>query len=389
MLSHTFYFYRRHLMTSKERVLTAINHEEPDKVPIDSWIAPEVAEKLIQLLDVDTSGDSFALAKRLGNDLLYRAVGFCEGFGTIYDDSKKIDENLWEDALGIKWRKQDQEYGSYCEMVEHPLADIRNWDSYVWPDPLTISKEGLEENRRLIERDGKEYGIIGAVACTMLEGAWYLRGLENFLMDLVDNLDFVEELLDNAMEHSLILSRELLKMGVDIIWWGDDFSMDAGPLLNPELFHRLLVPRYAYMVQEAKKIDKNVKIAFHSDGKIEWALDGLIEAGIDIINPLQPDVNDSQAVKKRYGDKLTIWGNVDTRHIMSHGSVTDVIEEVKNVIDTLSPGGGHLFCSNHTIQSTPRALENTIAYYWAAHNFRDYPINIGAGSKTAKVTRVV
>ena len=70
----------------------------------------------------------------------------------------------------------------------------------------------------------------------MVEGAWYLRGLENFLMDLVENIDFVEELLDKCMEHSLALSRELLKMGVDIIWWGDDFSMDAGPLLSPELF---------------------------------------------------------------------------------------------------------------------------------------------------------
>ena len=376
-------------MTSKERVQAAINHEEPDKVPLDSWIAPEVAEKLIKLLDVDTSNDSFALAKRLGNDFLYRAVGFCEGFGTIYDDSKKIDDNLYEDAFGIKWSRQQQEYGSYCEMVSHPLEKLKDWDSYKWPDPLMISKEGLEENRQLIQQDGKEYGIIGAVACTMLEGAWYLRGLENFLMDMIENIDFVEELLDNTMEHSLKLSRELLKMGVDIIWWGDDFSMDAGPLLSPELFNKLLVPRYAYMVQEARKIDKNVKIAFHSDGNIEWALDGLIEAGVEIINPLQPDVNDYRAVKKRYGDKLTVWGNVDTRRVMSYGSAEDVVNEVKKVISILSPGGGHLLCSNHTIQSTPRALENTIAFYWAAQSFRNYPINITAETRDVKVTRIV
>ena len=376
-------------MNSKERVLTAINHEEPDKVPLDSWIAPEVAEKLITLLNVDTSDDSFALAKRLGNDFLYRAVGFCEGFGTIYDDSKRIGENLYQDALGITWKKQDQEYGSYCEMVSHPLENIKDWDSYKWPDPLEISKDGLEENRKLIERDGQDYGIIGAVACTMLEGAWYLRGLENFLLDLIENLDFVEELLDNAMEHSLTLSRELLKMGVDIIWWGDDFSMETGPLVSPELFEKLLAPRYAQMVQEARKIDKNVKIAFHSDGNIEWALDRLIEAGVEIINPLQPDVNDYQAVKQRYGDKLTVWGNVDTRRVMSHGTAEDVVNEVKKVISVLSPGGGHLLCSNHTIQSTPRALENTIAFYWAAHSFRNYPISVAAETKDVKVTRVV
>ncbi len=373
-------------MTHKERVIMAINHEEPDMVPIDSWLAPEVAEELIKLLNVDTTGDSFALAKRLGNDFLYRAVGFCEGFGTVYDDSKKIGENLYQDDFGIQWKRQFQQYGSYCEMAKHPLADMKAYNSYAWPDPLKVSKTGLEENKQLISRDGKEYGIIGAVACTMFEGAWYLRGLENFLMDLVFNKDFAAELLDKCMNHSLTLSKELVKMGVDIMWWGDDFSMDAGPLISPALFKELLVPRYAYMISEIRKIDKNVKFAFHSDGRIEWALDDLVAVGYDIINPLQPDVNDVAAVKKRYGKKLTVWGNVDTRRIMSHGSILD---EVKNVIRTLSPGGGHLFCSNHTIQATPRAVENTIAFYWAANQFRHYPIRIDGTAESAKVTRVV
>lgn len=376
-------------MTSKERIIAAINHQEADKVPIDSWMAPEVAEELVKILEVNTEDDSFALAKRLGNDVLYRAVGFCEGFGTVYDDTKKIGDNLFKDDFGIKWSRKFQQHGSYCEMVEHPLSDIKSWDSFKWPDPLKASKKGLEENKQLIAKNGIEYGIIGAVACTMLEGAWYLRGLENFLMDLIERPEFVEELLNRTMEHSLTLSRELLKMGVDIIWWGDDFSMDAGPLLSPTLFKKMLVPRYAHMVAEAKKIDKNVKIAFHSDGKIEWALDGLLDAGIDIINPLQPDVNDVAAVKKRYGKKLTVWGNVDTRRVMSYGSVSDVINEVKHVIETLSPGGGHIFCSNHTIQATPRAVENTIAFYWAVKEFRKYPIGIGKYKSGGKITRVV
>jgi len=376
-------------MTSKERVLMAINHQEPDKVPLDSWMAPEVADKLIKLLNVDTSQDPFALAKRLGNDFLYRAVGFCEGFSTIYDEAKKIGDNLYRDDFGIKWSYKHQEHGGYCEMVEHPLADLHNYSRFKWPDPLQVSRVGLEENRRLIERDGKEYGIIGAVACSMLEGAWYLRGLENLLMDLAGNLDFVEELLERTMQHSLALSRELVKMGVDILWWGDDFSVETGPVMQPELFRRLLKSRYARAFGELRGLNKNVKIAFHCDGKVEWALDDLVEAGVDIINPLQPDVNDVAAVKKRYRKSLTVWGNVDTRNVMSKGSAQEVVEEVKSVIRTLSPGGGHLLSSNHTIQATPRAVENTIAFYWAAHMFRSYPIRIEALSEEARTTRVV
>lgn len=380
---------RRIIMNSKERVQTAINHEEPDKVPLDSWLAPEVADELVRILNIDTANDPFALGKQLGNDFFYRAVGFCEGFSTIYDETKKIDDNLYRDDFGIKWSYKQQNYGGYCEMVEHPLADVKDYDTFVWPNPLEVSKTGLEENRVLIQRNGKEYGIIGAVACSMLEGAWYLRGLQNLLLDLASNLDFVEELLDHTMHHSLMLSIELARMGVDILWWGDDFSVESGPLLQPELFRRLLKPRYAKAFEEIRKIDKNIKIAFHCDGKVEWALDDLVEVGVDIINPLQPDVNDSEAVKKRYRKKLSVWGNVDTRTVMSLGSVTDVVNEVKHVIRTLSPGGGHLLSSNHTIQATPRAVENTIAFYWAANTMRGYPIRLGKSETKSRTTRVV
>lgn len=117
-------------MTSKERVLMTVNHQEPDKVPLDGWLAPEVADRLIKMLNVDTTKDPFALAKRLGHDFLYRAVGFCEGFSTIYDENKKIGENLYRDDFGIKWGYKSQEHGGYCEMVEHPLADLRSYDRF-------------------------------------------------------------------------------------------------------------------------------------------------------------------------------------------------------------------------------------------------------------------
>lgn len=376
-------------MTSKERVLMAINHEEPDKVPLDSWMAPEVADELVKILNVDTGKDPFALGKRLGNDFFYRAVGFCEGFSTMYDETKKIGENLYQDDFGIQWSYKRQQHGGYCEMVRHPLADRQAYASFTWPDPLAVSRAGLEENRALIARDGKDYGIIGAVACSMLEGAWYLRGLDNLLMDIASEPEFVEDLLDHTMNHSLVLSRELVRMGVDILWWGDDFSVESGPIMSPPLFRRMLKPRYATVFKELRSINPRVKIAFHCDGKVEWALDDLVEAGVDILNPLQPDANDVAAVKKRYGKKLSFWGNVDTRHVMSAGTATQVVEEVKDVIRTLSPGGGHLLSSNHTIQATPRAVENTIAFYWAAHAFRDYPIRLQPVGETKHATRVV
>ena len=363
-------------MTPRERVLTTLNHEEPDRVPIDSWMAPEVANQMVKALGVDVTEDRFAMAKALGHDMLYASLGICDAYNSIYKEERRIGENLYQDPWGIKWRKVEQAYGCYCEFAEHPLADINDYATYQWPDPMTVEESGLKMFEELIATCGQEYAILGGVPCTILEAAWYLRGLESFLMDLYENRDFVIELLDKAMEYHLEISKKLVEMGVDIIWWGDDIAGESGSLLNPELYREIIKPRHAYMVQEVKKINRDVKIAFHSDGKIDWALDDMVEIGIDILNPLQPDVNDSIAIKKRYEDKLVFWGNVDTRNVMSNGTCAEVVEEVKSVIETLGPGGGLILATNHTIQATPRAFDNTLAYYWAAEKFRDYPINI-------------
>ena len=162
-------------------------------------------------------------------------------------------------------------------------------------------------------------------------------------------------------------------------------ELNIQSLFVPEVIDETLYLRGT----DDKEDQKIVIVQGPTKEQIVNSLDALVEAGVQIINPLQPDVNDSGAVKKRYGDRLSVWGNVDTRKIMSYGSAEDVVREVKQVISTLSPGGGHLLCSTHTIQSTPRALENTFAYYWAAHTFRSYPIRISDESQHAKVTRVV
>lgn len=363
-------------MNSKERILTTLNHEEPDKVPIDSWMAPEVAEEIIKGLNLDIEKDPFALSKALGNDLLYATLGFCDGFSSIFKEDRKIGENLYQDQFGIKWKKHSQQYGGYCEFVEHPLADIKNYENYKLPDPFKVHVNEFKQYEDLLKNEGKEYAILGGCACTMFEAAWYLRGLENFLTDLYLNKDFATELLDITMEYSLAISKKLVEMGVDIIWWGDDVSNERGPYINPVLFRELIKPRYAYMVDEVRKINKDVYIAFHCDGKVDWVIEDFIDVGFNILNPLQPDVNDISEIKKKYGKKLTFWGNVDTRKILNFGNFVDVAEEVRKVIEVLSPGGGHILCTNHTIQASPRAVDNTVAYYWTAKHFRNYPINV-------------
>jgi uroporphyrinogen decarboxylase len=362
-------------MNSKERVLTALNHEEPDRVPLDVWLPPNAGRQLHTMLAMEGEAEKHGMVKRLGHDLLKSPMtGVCEGFGSINHPERQIGPNLYRDKFGIEWRKADHDYGSYCEFAAHPLADLAAYDDYPWPDPLVAEREAIEGCRELVATEGDSYAIMGSIPCTIFESAWYLRGLEAFLMDIAANRDFAEELLERSMRYGLAVSKELVRAGVDILWWGDDIAHENGPMIRPADFRDLIKSRYAIMVQEVRQINKDVKIAFHTDGKVGWALDDLVEIGIDMLNPLQPDVNDSETIKRRYGDRLSFWGNVDTRTVMSRGSVEDVVAEVRKVLRTLSPGGGHIFCSNHGIQDTPRALDNVLAFYWAFEKFSRYPI---------------
>jgi uroporphyrinogen decarboxylase len=364
-------------MKPKERVLATINHEEPDQVPLDVWLPGGVSRELATLLGVAGAADPHALPKRLGHDLLKSpTAGVCEGFESTDHPERRIGDNLYQDKFGIQWRRARHEYVSYCEFAAHPLADRAAYDRYRWPDPLAAERPALEGCAKLIAGEGRDYAIMGSIPCTIFEAAWYLRGLENLLADLALQRDFAEELFEQAMCYALAISKKMTALGVDILWWGDDVSHERGPMMKPSDFRTMIKPRYAYMVQEVRKVNKDVKIAFHSDGKIEWLLDDLAEIGFDVINPLQPDANDVPGIKKRYGQRFTFWGNVDTRAVLSRGSVTDVVEEVKRVLRVLAPGGGHIFYSNHGIQDGARALENVLALYWAFNQFNKYPLHL-------------
>ena len=364
-------------MNSKERILTTINHEEPDRVPLDAWLAPGLTDNLKQLFGLTAADGDWALPKRLGHDLLKSSMaGVCDGFSSTDHEERRIGDNLYQDKFGIQWRLKKHDYVSYCEFARHPLADPADYDAYRWPDPSTSEQQVLQECERLVARDGRDYAIMGSIPCTIFECAWYLRGLENLFMDLALRRDFAEELFERAAQYALVVSRRMAEVGVDIVWWGDDVSHELGPMMKPSDFRTLIKPRYAALVQEVHRVNKDVKTAFHSDGKIEWMLDDLADIGFDIINPLQPDANDVAAVKKRYGKRFTFWGNVDTRGVMSHGTAADVVAEVKHVLRTLAPGGGHIFCSNHTIQDTAGVLDRTLAYYWAFQQFNRYPLSV-------------
>ena len=325
--------------------MRAVGHQETDRPPIFADFTPETAAKLEKRFGLKEP----ELGIYLGNDMIVIPVGISTSF-------EQAQKGTYVCEWGIKWQK----VGLYTEMIEHPLGDDRAFNSYKPPNPFRSSI--YEEAGRIIKKYGDDYAIVGAIPCTIFEASWYLRGLDKFMVDLLTDKVFVNDLMDTVMHYHFVAGKRLIGMGVDIIWTGDDVGMQTGMLISPDLWREFLKPRYRYLFHEFKGMNPDIKIAYHSDGNIEPIIPELIEIGLDILNPIQPKCMDPVAIKERYGERLTLWGTLDEQEILPFWRPEGVREETKRLKKALGRGGGLILGPTHHVQDdTP--IENLLAFY--------------------------
>jgi uroporphyrinogen decarboxylase len=358
-------------MKHKERFLAAVNHEEPDRVPIDVWYTPEMTERVLDesaglVVELHRS-ESCPLAVALGHDAIKTTIGPCTGFYLS-------DSEYYTDEWGIGWKRV--RYGKDCyytEPFDHPLASAERLDDYEIPDFSDESRYG--EVKQLIQQYGDEYVIIAEVACTLFELSWYLRGYQTVLMDLVKNKEFMHEYLAKLKQWIQIAGAKLVRMGVDVIFLGDDFGMQDRMIISPAAFREFFKPIYAELFSEFRKINPEIKIAFHTDGNVEAIIPDFIEIGLDILNPVQPQSMDPAKLKRQFGDRLTFWGTLDNQYTIPFGSPQEVADEVRTRLRTVAPRGGLIIGPAHNVQpNTP--IENLRALYRTVREEGAYPIRL-------------
>jgi uroporphyrinogen decarboxylase len=355
-------------MTSKERVRIALAHEEPDRVPIDFWMTPEVESRQLRRAGMT---DPFEMRVAAGHDLLMTSVGMVSSFYLSR-------ERRYVDPWGITFENvpHPDGTGSYTEIVGHPLAgDDSLLASYRSPDPEEPRQ--YEAVASLIRRWGDTHCIVGGVHCSVFEGPWYLRGMERFLEDMLVNKDYAHELIDKVAAYYLIAGLKLARMGCDVLLAGDDVGMQDRMLISPSLWREFVKPRYGRLFDAYRSVKPDLRIAVHICGFIEPIIDDLIEVGVDILNPVQPLAMDPGRLKRRYGDRLAFWGAVDDQKALPLGTPREVEEEVRLRLRQLGPGGGYILCPSHSVQPmTP--MENVDAFYRAAGEYRGYPMEPGS-----------
>ena len=355
-------------MTSRERVLAAVSRQVPDRPPIFVTVTPQVARALTDHLgwEYEEPVDSLLSTRISHTKMLTRLGNDCVGIAACAPDDRPSVTN----AKGViinEWGMRFKTAGLYNEFCEYPLAHAETTvdiDTYPFPDPHTAGRFREAEKTLAAYRDN--FCIVGDLETTIFETAWYLTGLEKFLVDLVSEAAYMNRLLDKILEINLETGRQLIRLGADIIWAGDDFGTQQGMIMDPGLWRKTFRPRIRLLFEEFRKVNPDIKIAWHCCGSIPEIIPDFIEIGLDILNPLQPRARgmDPQSLVNEFGRDLVFFGGIDIQELMPKGTPGQIKEEVRRIFSILGRNGGYIVAPAHNIQpDTP--LENIFALFEA------------------------
>jgi uroporphyrinogen decarboxylase len=380
---------------SRTRLLTALDHRQPDRVPIDlggnqTGIHKIAYQKLIDFLGLDEeivimdlvqqlAKPSEVVLERLRIDTRYVWAQGAAGFkGQVVRTGRQ--GRTWHDftdEFGVTW-SMPEDHPYYFDISHSPLAglsldQIREYPFPRGDDPTRFA--GLRD--RVLElRNHTPYAVVSGISGVVYEICWYMRGLENLFIDMLDQPEIIEAIIDRTLEFWLDWFRLFLdEVGdvVDVIMIGDDLAGQNGPLFPPRVYRAIIKPRQKRLVQYIKS-RSTAKIWYHSCGSVIEFIPDLLDNGIDILNPVQISAKDMDPLrlKAACGDRLVFWGGgIDSQHVLPTASPAEIRECVRRNMEAFKPGGGYVFNSVHNIQADiPPA--NIMALFNAAYEFGGY-----------------
>ena len=364
-------------MTSLERVLAALNHELPDRAPRLLYgealdYVPAIKKMLQDYCGSIPPGDYFDMDIR-GVDLNPTRLSterfdrwFPEGPSGVPANVRNQDggaEKLIMDEWGVCRRGSGFEHLVHIESPLKDKTDFACIKEYPWPD--------LDEHYRfadLGERVDAFHAAGRAVAGfpgMVFEQAWYIRGFEILFQDMALNPEMAHFLLDRTAYYQRAVAVAFARAGVDIVMLGDDVAHQTGLMMSVSMWREFLKERLKGTIEAVKEVRPETRIFYHSDGNIEPLIPDLIDAGVDVLNPVQPECMDPALIKEKYGDKLTFWGTVSVQKTMPFGTPEDVRREVRLRLRTVGRDGGLILAPAHVLQPEV-PLENIKAFFEAA-----------------------
>ncbi len=365
-------------MNSKERVITALRRSGvPDRVPVQFDLCRPLLQGFSQKYGIPikmspsyyedltyrTSANDLRTA--MGSDCVLVGGGLPAG----YSHPSTADGSIINE-FGMTMRQGLY----YMDVIKCPFDAITSpaeVQAFNFPDPYAPGR--FETAARDIETYKNDYFVIGDVELTMFEMAWHMVGLEKFMIDMASREAYIEPLLDKTMEFTIGIAKQLASLGVDGLWFGDDFGAQNGMMISPKMWRTIFKPRFAEVFQEVRSVNPNVLVMYHCDGAISPILNDLIEIGLDVFNPVQPNVpgHEPQELKTKFGDQLSFWGAIDQQYLLPRGTAEEIEQDVAEKIRILGAGGGYLCSPAHILQADT-SLENIETFLGAVRKFGTY-----------------
>jgi uroporphyrinogen decarboxylase len=376
-------------MTPRERVLYALNHEEPDRVPLflgasgaTTMLTP-LYEKVKKHFGIDAPTRFInEETQQVMIDPRIRDLLGADGQPVIPGPpvaplARKVSDDYIVDAFGVGWRRPP---GSlYLEMSENPLrhATIDDLEKYPWPDLAHPSRfKTLRAEAQALHEAGQ--AVLLYTAAGIFTNACEMRSVEQILLDLAADPEFVTALMskiEKLFTDCLTAALREASEYIDVVITGDDVASQAGPMMSPAMYRRLIKPHHARLFAAIRE-NTDAKIYLHSCGNVYRLIGDFIDVGVDLLNPIQVsagEMGDTARLKREFGNRLSFLGALDTQKVLPFGTADEVRAEVRRRIRDLAPGGGYIAAAVHCLQPDV-PLENVLAMCDEVARAGQYPL---------------
>jgi uroporphyrinogen decarboxylase len=354
-------------MTSKERVYRAFGKHEglPDRVPFQFDLCRSLIDHFAEKLGVDPGYawsyyedlsyriSANEIRTKMGGDAVVVGGEVAEGF-----EPQLVGDNITTNEFGMHMKPTKL----YVEVVKAPLEEVESEDdvwAYDFPDPYAPGR--FTQAAKDIDRFGRDYFVIGDVEISIFEMAWHLTGMETYLVGMMTEEPWVDALNERMERWSTGLAEQLVDLGVDAVWFGEDLGTQDSMLISPESWRKHFRPRYERMIAKLRERNPELIIIMHSDGAVAPMIEDWIEMGIHVYNPVQPNVpgSDPEELKQKYGDRISFFGGIDQQQLLPTGDERAIRDEMARRARILGEGGGYLMAPAHIIQAdvAPETVE--------------------------------
>ncbi len=350
-------------MNHRENLLAAMRREPCERVPFQFSMCDSQLDELEKRTSTRDVVEAFDMPVR------YIALPAPKVMPDYRAFHKNADELDFIDEWGVGHKR-----GSIAHFTHFysPMADYDTPQQVLdYPYPDLLAQYRWDEFKIEVEKAHAQGRVAAYSAVQVFEFAWYLRGLDNMLADMLIDEEMAAVCLDRMSSIQCEIAKKAAECGVDMIVYGDDVGTQRSLMMSKEAWKRWIMPTTAAVIAAAKKVNPDLLAFYHSDGAIVDIIPELIEIGVDILNPIQPECMDPFELKELYGDKLSFWGALGTQTTMPFGTPEEVYETTKELIQKMGKGGGFCIAPTHMLEPEV-PFENIEAFMRAVKDFGEY-----------------